>query len=245
MMNRVNIIYGSSAIKHWFNDYSHKPKDVDVLTTDPNIVGDTHWDNRLEEMCRRNGINEFLVPDLQLTLLISHTPWETYNGKWWKYLKDIHFLQNKDANVHFDLLDELHDLWSDVHHSKHRIKLTATEEVFFSDYTNRKMGHDQLHELINPTPAFHLFKRDDSVGFCPDKWMRGNHHDKVQTAIEESLVIALERNLTCFDGFKHLVTQCSKGNYNLFCIINSLEILNGISEQRHRFATIRKMLQAM
>lgn len=240
----MRLIYGSTALRRWFPDLPREPNDIDLLSPDTIAGADTHWDNRLSKFISNNEDMLYLDADKLLTLKISHLPWELKNNSWWKHLRDVTFMLKKGVQPDLSYLPTLHEIWSERYGSKKHINLNKPEAEFFTTKVKRYIPHEELHLRLTPTPAYLQFKCSDKVAFDSKKWATGKHEDKINCAVEESMVLALERNLTSgINGFKHLVTKCSTGDFNLFCILNAEDILNEIVNRRKQFITLSKELK--
>lgn len=242
------MIVGSTALLYWYpHARSEQPADLDVFSGDITNDVDVHWDNRLIPLIERSADPNIMDPSCLLTLKVSHLPWKLNNGSWNKHMRDVIFLQKQPGvTLYEDLLPGLHQLWSDRHGSKDHIRLNKSEADFFTSKVSRVIEHDALHLLVNPSPSFLKFKSETSVMFDKDLWKVGDHSDKINCAVEESIVLALERNMHLPSaGLIHLITNCSTGQFNLFCILHFEEILAGLRLYREQFIQLSNYIEGL
>jgi len=197
------VIIGSVALKHWFPDFNREPKDLDIA-----IEGETYSQldcqgNRIEYL--KNPIivkyskgQEYLVPELLLTLKMSHLPWDIF---WAKNMWDTQFLLSKGVKYDKDIFFELYDYWNTVHEPNKRSDLTMQKEEFF-DNALKEFDHDHLHTLLNPNPTYiGMLKEGCTVELDPEKFAQSSIIDKKNLIYEETAIMAFERYRK--KGYKH------------------------------------------
>jgi hypothetical protein len=245
------MIIGSTAIKHWFPDFNRDPKDLDSLTQEKISHQDNHWHDGFIEILKINSDEMYLDPDLLYTLKISHL---SYPINWDKHMKDAIFLKSKGCVLNHDVYCILMDVWEDVHSkkfgSKKRITLNEQNDTFFKDTVKRQYDHDWLHEqfAFYDRPLHERIRKNiDSPLPSKELWDKLSHDDKLKCALEESYVIAFERfidgnipsSMAHIKAVKHLITNMTKGWFNLFLKENFKEI---ISYDKSRFSMLVKSI---
>lgn len=248
------MIYGSTAIKHWFPDYPNQPKDVDILSPQKQKESDCQWHPLLEKVLSYNSDSAYLDPDLLYTFKISHL---SYPIKWDKHMKDALFLKQRGACINQDVYDLLMQVWEEVHSdkfgSKKRISLNKQVSDFFTKTVERRFEHDWLHEqfAFYEHPLHEKIRKSDTNPL-PSKelWDGLTFDDKLKCALEECYVIASERfvfiedplpqNIAFVKAVKHLITNMTKGWFNQFLKENFLEILE---YPRNHFYTVLDTLR--
>lgn len=252
------LIFGSTAIKFWFDEYKHDPKDLDVLVCDSNYEWDKdtaspqtiellndsklrveyHFASANEVMVAKNMHHMYLEPNLLYTLLVSHLPWESKNGKWWKYLKDAVFLKNRGCQIDEEVYELYLTEWKTRFGDKSHIKFDKPNEEFFYDGVTRQYNHDELHAIfaIGPQPAYQLFQVDPSKALCSKtKFFELSTETQLHSALEEMFVIAFERKISLTNAYKALVTRMSKGWWNRFLIENAEQLLNEFKSEKQQY----------
>lgn len=242
------MIFGSTAIKRWYPlDYTKEPQDIDIISrigvSSPGI--EYHWADCFQYALDNSFDQKYIDPYLLYTVKVSHLPWEGKNGKWWKHLKDVVFLQEQGCELDMEFHSLLTEEWKKRFGSKNNINLNKTAEKFFNDSVKRKYNHDDLHELFKfgDIPAYKLILKDNNIALPDEKLFTSlSKEDKLRTVVEEIFVIAFERNLSFGEGYKHIVTRISKGWWNLFAILNAKEILDGFKHEKEIYYKLRKEL---
>lgn len=181
------ILFGSHIIKNKYGDF-RSPNDNDWYTTDPN-----------EKLPTSNPKDEYYLmecmPDREptmdemLTLKVSHA---IYDIKWQKTMSDIRFLQIKGHNIVPKLLSDLRNLWVKVHGEQHRTDFEVEAGKFFEDRVRRKINHDELHQLINPTPTYKKMITNE-VTPNEELFRHMSNQDRTEVLFEEAFVLAIER----------------------------------------------------
>jgi hypothetical protein len=185
------LIIGSTAIKHYYPDFSREPKDVDIVVL---------------EQKSREGVKEYLVnpvilkyqnsgylnPNLLLSLKISHLFWDI---NWEKHLFDVQFLLGKGCKYDLSLISELKFFWDSFLPKIRRSNLEMNKEQFFTNGVNETTEqHDYLHTLLNPTPAYtKILKEGCEVELDESKWKNLSFDEKHDVVFEETSVMSWER----------------------------------------------------
>lgn len=226
------LVIGSTAIKHYYPDFTREPKDLDYAVDESCKLesrrGLEYLYNPIILKYQKDG---YLEPSLLLTLKMSHMFWD---NQWKKHMYDIQFLFDKDLDYHPTLLEELIEHWMKTKDKVHRSFLATTKEDFFTNAVNEDVDeHDHLHTLINPVPMFTRILKDGAeVELDENKWNNLSHKDKLEVVREETYVMAYER----YNGRMHYVMayiRQLKDNIikhfpryiAIFAIINYVELL--------------------
>ena len=187
---------GSTAIKHYFPDFTREPNDLDYIVecaaNYKKEKGIEYLENPVILKFQQTG---YLKPELLLTLKMSHLFWDI---NWEKHLFDVQFLLSKGATYNQEILQELTTYWRETKPKVKRSILSMNKENFFNNSINEDSEeHDYLHALLNPTPMFtHLLKDNCEVELDPLKWESLSDDDKKKVVFEETAVMAYERYKT-------------------------------------------------
>lgn len=237
-MHNKTIIIGSFAISHHFDDYTKSPDDVDYvvkgqqtvffdeLSKHQEIHTGSHWDYLLY-----NNSNSFFAdPDMLYTIKTSHLAWDINFDK---HMKDLIFLKSKGCKLIPEFYNTLYKKWEEVHGSKSHINLAKQNDKFFSKTITRDIDHDELHKLVAfyDRPLHESIRNNlNSPLTSKNKWELLSYQDKLKCCLEEIYVIYLERfkKLPVAHGttkaLKHLITNMTRGYFNLFLIENFEEL---------------------
>ena len=231
-------IYGSTAIYHWFSDFPRKPNDIDVISFNKkNELFDSvnFPDDIKQQIFETNTDKVFLDPNVLITLKLSHLQW---NINFKKHLHDFHFLKEKKAIVNEDLYVVLYKYWKNYHKDR-RSNLNQSLDKFFNDAVKRNIPHEKLHELVAfyDRPLHESIRKDLSKAYVDkDLYFSLSYEDQVKAALEEIIVISIERfNLTknssnveimlAFDkSYVSLCTRIASGWWVRFLLENYKEI---------------------
>jgi hypothetical protein len=199
-------LFGSHLIKKYFSDF-REPNDIDWVTNDKSKLKDSSKEEEFYYI--PFSPNREMTPDEIYTVKVSHAIYDTH---WKKTMSDIRFLQIKGCKVIPELLKDLRSHWEEVHGVQHRTDFEVKPGDFFEDRVRRKINHDDLHKMINPTPTYLKMIIND-VNPSPELFFNLNEEDKKEVLFEESFVIALERfsnspnNLAYNKAQQNLVTR--------------------------------------
>lgn len=249
------LIFGSTAMKHWWDDYNKVPQDVDWITDVPidnavdnhGVKHEYHWCEPMKHVLRLNSDKLYVDPNFLYTIKMSHLPWEGRNGKWWKHMADLVFMQEKGCEYDPILLAELELEWSRRFGDKSRINLNKKPEEFFTSKVPRKYDHDEVHKAfkLGSVPAYKLIsKNDGTVRVSIQKFYDLTEEQRLHTVLEEIFVTAYERNLAFSEGYKHLIVSLSKGWWNIYARSKASVILKGCKEEKKHFDNVRRKLDA-
>jgi hypothetical protein len=232
------LIFGSTALKHWFPDYPYEPKDLDLITQDKTKEKrvDKYYDPALQIILENNKDSVYIDPDLLLTLKAAHANWLIH---WEKTMAHILFLKSKDLKINKPIYLKIKKEFKKIHGRENAPLKNKNAAEFFSDKVSRKYNHDDLHQAVayyEEPLFFRILDRSDSVECREDKFEQLSYEDKIKLAKEEIFVTALERYLIPTDfrynrrkayneSLRKFVTTMSTGWMSYFLIDNFQELL--------------------
>lgn len=188
----IKILIGSTAIKHWFPDFPREPKDIDYAVNVETKSGEKGIEYLYNPVLCENTISVVLVPDLLLTLKVSHLFWDY---EWNKHMFDVQFLLDKGCTIDQDLLNKLIPFWEEYLPKVRRSNLAQSKDEFFTNAVNEDVHeHDNLHLALHPTPAYiQLLKDGSEVELDEAKWYNLPYEEKCRVCTEETMVMSTER----------------------------------------------------
>lgn len=241
-----SLIFGSTAIKHWFAEYPSQPNDVDHLVSEPYTSDKQKSDVEFHspqtsaflvlEKYNRDSI--YVDSDLLYTIKMSHLAWEGKNGKWWKHLKDSVFLRNKGCKLNQEVFDAFYKEWQLRFSDKSQISLNKAVEMFFKDGVRREFDHDWLHEhfAVESQPAYQLALIDKNSPMMSKKMFDLlPERSKLLTCLEEMFVVSFERKVPMATAYKSLATTMTKGWWNLYLLEHTEELLDGFINEKQLY----------
>lgn len=240
------LIFGSTAIKHWFFDYDKTPKDLDYIchclpidyTKQSGVEYHIPTNGAFDILAFYNQDRKYVDPDLIYTIKVSHLAWEGKNGKWTKHLKDVVFLQNKGCKLNKVVFDIFYQEWENRFGNKSNISLNKATEMFFKDGVRRDYDHDWLHEYfkIGDVPAYTRAQTNPSSPMMSREifYSLSKQH-QLNCALEEMFVVSFERGVSLFTAYKSLVTKMTKGWFNLFLIQNAEILLDCLTDEKESY----------
>lgn len=223
------ILIGSTAIKHWYDDFTRQPKDKDYIVDAQKVTVD-RAENTEYLPCAimwdlYKGTNKTVLDAEHLTTLkASHLAW---NINWDKHMYDLQFLLRKGNKIDSNLFFNLYRYWNTYHEKNKRSDLKMTKEDFFDNAVNYDDNeHDDLHKILNPVPIYTLVLKDNcEVELDENKFHALSHEQKILFVQEETMVMAWERYRkmnyrVAFDKMlkKFIISHCP-----LFALIFTLE----------------------
>lgn len=226
------LVIGSTAIKHYYPDFTREPNDLDYAVDEScKLESRRGLEYLLNPIILKYQSDGYLEPSLLLTLKMSHMFWD---HQWKKHMYDIQFLFDKGLDYDPNLLEELIEYWMATKVDIHRSMLATTKEDFFTNAVNENVDeHDHLHTLINPIPMYTRILKDGAeVELDENKWNNLSYEDKLEVVREETYVMAYER----YNGKMHYVMSYMKQLKDniikhfpryiaIFAIINYVELL--------------------
>lgn len=185
--------------------------------------------DRLDYKLASGKRNKNSVAILMLTLKLSHMHYDLKNNSWHKHLHDIKHLFSLGYKPDEEYLLLLKNEWTKFYKGKEKINLNKKPEDFFVADCNQSHDKLHLHFMFGSEPIYKKMLRGNSeVAVDFNKFTNLTEQEKLYSVIEESMVIAYERNLSLLNGFKHLYTKLSKGWWNDYITLNFKEVIDNI-----------------
>lgn len=192
------LLVGSRAIKQHFNDFPREPKDWDYVAFPPYTfesntkkVKDTEFLKNAILVERYSEKDEIVSANDLYTLKLSHIFWPIALDK---HLFDIQFLKKKGCVADMELFERLYAYWSSMHGQNKRIDFDKKNEEFFQDKVHRQYPHDELHNIINPSPLYKFVKPDlEAADISQELFNNLDRKQQLELIREEAYVLALER----------------------------------------------------
>jgi hypothetical protein len=252
-MKRDKLIFGSTAVKHWFPDF-REPNDLDYIDKNQELITkeeQRYWIPTFQYFLDNNKDDVYLDPEFILVNKMAHFGWDVH---WNKTMNDILFLKSKGVKADPAIYRKLVKDWIKVHGKKWASLKDADSKSFFEDAVNRKYVHDSIHEAVaveEEPMYFKILKSDDgSVGCSKEKFEELTLEQKLNLVREETWVTALERylipndykysvNRAYFQSIKKLTTTMSSGwfkewiifNFDLLYKTNTLEFVDKFKQK--------------
>lgn len=229
----TTLIFGSTALRHWFPDFPRDPQDLDYICKDKPGKSkgiEYHWEDGFQYILDNNVDPKYVDPAFLYTIKVAHAAWDVF---WLKTIHDVQFLKHKGC-----VLDEM--LYSLLikdnikRHGAKRVSVKGTPEEFFKTYISRTVPHDELHHLVKfyDEPLHNRIRANpNDVKTSRFLWDNLSHEDKIKCALEETYVFALERfihmppKIAVANALRNLITSSTKGYFNLFLIENFSELM--------------------
>ncbi len=224
------LIYGSTAIKHWFSDF-REPNDLDIIEQNPRKSSKEiqyYWIDSFEYIIKNNKNLKYVDPNFLYTIKVSHASWDI---NWVKTMKDIEFFQEKGCELDIELYNILYKEWTKIH-GKKNVKMNVPNEGFFKSNIQRDFDHDWLHEQFSyhKRPLNEKIRENINSPLCSESlWKNLTDDDKIKCAKEEIYVLMYERylgnsliplNIGLIKILKKMITSTTSGFFNLFLIMN-------------------------
>jgi hypothetical protein len=238
------LIIGSRAAKHHFPEFPRDPNDLDIMCESTMMTKDIqhYWfDDASIEILKKNIDDQFIDPNLLLTLKVSHAGWDIH---WSKTIHDILFLKRMGCVVDKDLYKSLVKFFT-IKHGKKWVSLKGKNtDTFFVDAVERKYVHDDIHDAVavydKPLYDKLIF---EGVSCSKKGFEKLSFEDKILLVKEEVWVTALERylipsNFTCGHraayekSLKKLATTMSSGWFKFF-ILENIDKLVGCDKKEY------------
>ena len=106
----MKVLVGSQALVQHFRDFYRPVKDVDYFSDTPIEGAETFYHPKLEKWEWHNNIASI---DELYTIKVSHSFWNLKNNSWNKHMRDIQFLQEKNAQFIPELYELLYSIWEE------------------------------------------------------------------------------------------------------------------------------------
>ena len=188
-----------------------------------------------------------LVPNLDLlfTLKSSHRH-KKNSPHFWKNLRDYHRMKGAGAKVRPEYQDFLKLREKETYTYAHP-KLMQDKKGFFDASVQYTYDHDSIHRAValQDKPAYTYFaKENEEVFSSKHKFMEQSREIQLNSVVEESAVLAIERSLVPFPGamtpkdawlfaFSKVCTSIASGWWRAFAYENAPTILTMYPEGYH------------
>lgn len=180
-----------------------------------------------------------LVPSLDLlfTLKTSHRH-KKNSPHFWKTLRDYHRMKAAGAKVRPEYTEFLKLREKETYNYAHP-NLMQKKTGFFTDNVKYTYDHDSIHEAValQDKPAYRYFaKENEEVFSSKQKFLEQSREIQLNSVVEESAVLAIERSLVPFPGamthkqawqfaFSKVCTSIASGWWRAFAYENAPAIL--------------------
>lgn len=228
-MNK-QLIFGSTALKHWLPDLKRTPKDLDIMGTGASTSKvEYHFNPAFNYILEHNKDATYVDLNLLYTIKCSHLH---YDINWDKHCIDIMFMQSKGCQLDDTLYDLLMKDWEQIH-GKKRVNLNQSKDTFFTPYVKRLIDHDTLHEMLayKGIPIYKSILKDGKEVLTDiHKWNMLSHEDKLLCILEEVYVTAFERwsnlppQISKMKAMKLYCTSLAKNDYFKYAVVNMKEL---------------------
>lgn len=225
----MKVLVGSQALQRHFIDFYRESNDTDYFSDTPVQNAETFYHPSLEQW----EWKDIATIDEIYTIKISHSFWNLKNNSWNKHMRDIQFLQEKDARFIPELYKILYPVWEEIY-GKKQANLEQEPDRFFNPKVDRKYEHDSVHDSIAyyDQPLFNKILRDGhAVAVDKKKFDNMTVDNKLKLVEEEVYATALERHLIPRNymgsyvsaykmALRQTITSFSKGWFPLFIVLH-------------------------
>jgi hypothetical protein len=222
------LIIGSEALRHYFEDFDRKPKDIDIAVQDKSKRINSTLEYLYNPVILKYQQGGYLKPEYMLNLKVSHLFW---NISWDKHMWDVQFLLSKGYEIDYSMCKELYNFWNGNIHRKRHINFNKSKEEFFNLPKEAGLEHDEIHRIINPEPLY-LKVLQGEVKVDINLLDKLNYDDKFNLFKEEIYVMGFERyrNLPSYRHvqrkmIKHYIVNNAPFKGGLFVIENYIKYL--------------------
>lgn len=259
-----NILYGSTATKHWFPDF-REPFDTDYIARPNTVVKSSDKNKEVHYLpcfewlleSKEHNIDGIASPEALYTIKLSHSFWDIH---WSKTMRDILFFQEKGVQYIPEFFDVLYQGWYEFRkRDKDRMNFNVKNEDFFTKSVRRDVPHDLLHQIVkhNDEPLYRKIKNDQTMAAVSDDlFSRLSFGDKFDLCLEEIVVIAAERflipenkfgdekseKIAYSRSFKKNVVDLNKGEIPKFMVLNFNKFVNPCEYVFESFAKINSTI---
>lgn len=175
-----------------------------------------------------------------------------------KHIEDLHNLQGLSGTLNSTVRENIlyKMLLKDqekIHGHLKTPNLNKSSKSFFNDNVIKIFNHDDIHEIVahKEKPMYTYMQKEGSEVLCDKSlWDRFTHQDKINTVLEETYVIALERKLlpSIFLAKKHyteqeafdyaimrICTTLCRGWFREFAVDNYMQIQKSFKPYLNKF----------
>lgn len=235
------LIIGSTAIKHYFEDFPRQPKDLDYVVENRSKFkresGIEYLENPVILKYQKEG---YLFPELMISLKVSHLLWDI---NWEKHMFDVQFLLKKGFKWDLELVRELRIYWNENLPKVRRSKLEQSKEDFFTNNVNMDTDeHDFIHTILAEIPAYTKILKDDcEVELDENKWNALDFNTKCDVVQEEAYVMSFERwkHIDYRVGYRRQLIQNIQKHYPEFIAFFAIE--NYVNLEKPKFNYLKKI----
>lgn len=184
-----------------------------------------------------------LLPSLDVLFTLKHSHRHLKNSPhFWKNLFDYHRMKDLGAKlVHTDWLKQREKETYTYAHPR----LNQDKKAFFADDNIKYVyDHDSIHEAVarGDRPAYRSFQKDGAeVQSDKAKFFACDRTVQINSVLEESAVLAIERSLVPYPGvlttkqawhfaFSKVCTSIASGWWRAFAYDNAIEILKAFRD---------------
>ncbi len=178
-----------------------------------------------------------MLPSLDVLFTIKSAHKHKKNSPYfWKTLADYHRMKSAGAKI---CNEEFHRLREKETYNYAHPKLMQGKKSFFDESVKYTFDHDSIHEAValGDKPAYRYFAKDNEEVFSSKlKFYQQPRQVQLNSVVEESAVLAIERSLIPFPGvldhksawrfaFSKVCTSIASGWWRAFAYENAPEIL--------------------
>jgi hypothetical protein len=202
----------------------------------------------LIDLATRDGLNTPLgtVPSLDLLFTLKKSHRHLKNSPhFWKTFTDYHRMKALGAKVRPEYEPFLRQREKETYTYAHP-KLNQGKKTFFAEDQGVKYtyDHDSIHVAvaIGPQPAYRYFQKDEAEVACSkDKFFACPREVQVNSVLEESAVLAIERSLVPHPGamtpvqawhyaFSKVCTSIASGWWRAWAYENGPDVLRAAKD---------------
>lgn len=230
----MKTLVGSQALVQHFSDFYRPANDTDYFSDTPIKNAEVFYHPKLEQW---EWNNDTASIDELYTIKVSHSFWNLKNNSWNKHMRDIQFLQEKNAQFIPELYELLYSIWEEKY-GKKKANLEQEPDKFFNPKVDRKYEHDSVHASIAyfDEPLFNAILRDGHAVAVDKKKFDNMPLDMKYMLVEEEVyATALERHLIPKNyagsyvhayktALRQTITSFSKGWFPLFIVLHWKEL---------------------
>lgn len=228
----MQLIFGSTALKHWIPELKRTPRDLDIIGFGKSTKEiEYHFNPAFDYIFKNNKDSKYVDLNFLYTIKCSHLH---YDINWDKHCIDIMLMQSKGCELDEELYSLLMKDWENIH-GKKRVNLNQSKDQFFTKYVTRLIDHDTLHEMIaiKDEPIYKKILKDGKeILTDKNKWDNLSHNDKLLCILEEVYVTAFERwsdlppTISKMKAMKLYCTSLAKNDYFKYAAVNMKELVN-------------------
>ena len=225
------ILIGSTALQKYVPGI-REPKDLDYAVDTEGPSGTAGVEFLYNPVLFEFEKEDTISAENLLNLKISHL---FFDINWDKHMFDVQQLLKLGNKIDEYKIDKLFNFFEGYLPKVRMSNLDMSKEDFFTNAVNYDVcEHDQLHEVLTPTPAYKKLLRDGcEVELDPNKWLNLTFEEKCDVVFEETAVMAFER----FKGdtyykadFQKMLKKCIIQHFPryiaLFAIENYVLLMN-------------------